>query len=339
MSPSPDRPVLLFGYDSYITVPSMLPRPVLTETFGLTYRKIPVLAIGSDIYCDTSLIIEALEHFFPAQKGWGTIYPSIKDWDYRSLARGFASFWIDRPFFRITTGLIPPSVWRSEFGKDRGQLIGHTLDPEKLAAKVPANLSALDTHLSLLEPMLVSGTWLLPTGKPSLADVALYYQLRWGIDIATGKGVYNLTGGDVNEGGEGSAEKVFNRERCPGVWAWLERFEEYVSGLPDLEKKIETGDTTWKKHMRGLKEREGLGLVPAGADANLGLDKQRGLVPWAVVSVAPDDTGRDNPTVGRLVKIGVEEVIIKPLEKCEIDVEVHFPKVGFVVRTVDGSKL
>lgn len=43
----------------------MMPRPLLKETLGLSYRKIPILAIGREIYCDTSLIIEALEHYFP----------------------------------------------------------------------------------------------------------------------------------------------------------------------------------------------------------------------------------------------------------------------------------
>jgi len=76
----------------------MLPRPILTSTFGLTYRKIPVLALGRDLYCDTSLIIEALEHFFPTSAGYGTVYPSfdgVDEWTYRGLVRGFASFWTD----------------------------------------------------------------------------------------------------------------------------------------------------------------------------------------------------------------------------------------------------
>lgn len=76
----------------------MLPRPILTKTFALSYRKIPVLAIGREIYCDTSLIIEALEHFFPASSGWGTVYPNfqgVEPWVYKGLARGFASFWTD----------------------------------------------------------------------------------------------------------------------------------------------------------------------------------------------------------------------------------------------------
>ena len=78
----------------------MLPRPLITSTFGLQYRRIPILAIGRHIYCDTSLIIEALEHFFPADQGWGTVYPEaqglgVGEWKYRAMARGFAGFWTD----------------------------------------------------------------------------------------------------------------------------------------------------------------------------------------------------------------------------------------------------
>lgn len=78
----------------------MLPRPLITSTFGLFYRRIPILAIGRHIYCDTSLIIEALEHFFPADQGWGTVYPEAQglgggEWAYRAMARGFAGFWTD----------------------------------------------------------------------------------------------------------------------------------------------------------------------------------------------------------------------------------------------------
>ena len=98
----------------------MMPRPLLLETFGVSYRKIPILAIGREIYCDTSLIIEALEYYFPSP-AYGTVYPQSSPWDYRPLARGFASFWTDKPLFRTTTGLIPHTVWESQFGVDRAQ--------------------------------------------------------------------------------------------------------------------------------------------------------------------------------------------------------------------------
>ena len=45
----------------------MIPRPVLHDTFNLTYCKIPILALGREVYYDTSIILEALEHSFPFQ--------------------------------------------------------------------------------------------------------------------------------------------------------------------------------------------------------------------------------------------------------------------------------
>lgn len=360
-------PVVLFGYESspftnkvrlalrlkqvpyvYIPVPSMMPRPLLKSTFGLTYRKIPVLAIGREVYCDTSLIIEALEHFFPSSAGYGTIYPpfpAVDEWVYRGLVRGFASFWVDRPLFRTTTGLIPPSVWRTSFGADRSSLIGHPLDADKLATKIPQNLSNLDLHLSLLEPTLKSGTWVIPTSKPSLADISLYYQLRWGVDIASGKGIYNLTAGGTEDTGakkEDVTSRVWNEERYPGVWNWFHALEKYIASLPDLEKVVDGEESgEWKERLRSAERiADSELLVPAATEQLEGLDLQRGLSVGVLVSVAPDDTGRDSPTVGELVKIGVEEVVIKPVESAELDdIRVHFPRLGFVVKVVEGSRL
>ncbi|KAF2824601.1 hypothetical protein CC86DRAFT_353042 [Ophiobolus disseminans] len=322
----------------------MLPRPLLTSTFALSYRKIPVLAIGREIYCDTSLIIEALENFFPASQGWGTVYPKFEgldEWTYKGLVRGFASFWTDKPLFRSTTGLIPSRVWSSSFGTDRAQLIGHALDPSKLASKIPQNLANLDLHLSLLEPTFSKpGAWAVPTKTPSLADISLYYQLRWGVDIAAGRGVYDLSGGGTGDAEEDVVGEVFNEGRYPGLWAWFHAFETYISTLPDPQTTVPSSSTTWIETLRQtpLLADEQL-LVPTAVEQHPSLDKQRGLVKGVSVSVAPDDTGRDNPTVGTLVKIGVEEVIIQPSEKAELDVRVHFPRLGFVVKVVEGAKL
>jgi hypothetical protein len=317
----------------------MLPRPLLTKTFSLSYRKIPILLIGRHLYCDTSLIIEALEAFFPASAGYGTIYPvfpGLDEWSYKGLVRGFASFWTDRPLFRATTGLIPPSVWASEFGKDRAQLIGHTLDAEKLGKKILRNLASLDMHLAMLEPGFSDkGKWAIPTKTPSLADVSLYYQLRWGIDIAAGVGIENLSGGGVKDTKEDVVGKVFNEKRYPGLWSWFHAFEKYVQGLPDVQKMETEG---WLEGIKETKMRpHGEVLIPSAGEYQAELQKE--LVPGVRVSIAPDDTGRDNPTVGTLVEIGVEEVVIKPEGKAEVDVLVHFPRLGFVVKVVNGAKL
>ena len=318
----------------------MMPRPLLLETFGVSYRKIPILTIGREVYCDTSLIIEALEYYFPSP-AYGTVYPQSLPWDYRPLARGFASFWTDKPLFRTTTGLIPHIVWESQFGVDRAQLIGHRLDAEKLKAKVPQNLAALDLHLSMLEPAFSTNfaKWMFPTETPSLADVSLYYQIRWGVDIANGKGIYNLTGGGTSDTGNNVTASVWNEQRYPGLWRWLSRFEAYIASLPDLEVVVPKGDTAWKKKVSEARLwDDDRMLVPTVTGTHGILDRQRGLVPGVVVSVTPDDTGRGDPTVGSLVKIGVEEVVIEPEKKGEIAVRVHFPRVGFVVKATDGQK-
>jgi glutathione S-transferase len=318
----------------------MMPRPLLLETLGVSYRKIPILTIGREVYCDTSLIIEALEYYFPSP-AYGTVYPQSSPWDYRPLARGFASFWTDKPLFRTTTGLIPHTVWESQFGADRAQLIGHKLNAEKLKAKVPQNLAALDLHLSMLEPGFSNkfAKWMFPTEIPSLADVSLYYQIRWGVDIASGKGIYNLTGGGTSNTDTNVTVIVWNERRYPGLWRWLSRFEAYVASLPDLEVVVPKDDTTWKKELSeaSLWDDDRM-LVPTMTDIHGITDRQRGVVPGAMASVTPDDTGRGDPTVGILVKIGVEEVVIKPVTKGEIDVRVHFPRLGFVVKAEDSQR-
>ncbi|OAL17939.1 hypothetical protein AYO22_11095 [Fonsecaea multimorphosa] len=328
-----------------------MPRPVLKDNFNVTYRKIPVLAIGREIYIDTSLILEALESQFPSAQGYGTLYPSSSA-AFRPLLRGFASYWTDRPLFRVTTGLIPPSVWRTHFGVDRSNLIGHKLDVEKLGRKVPENLSGLDLQLSLLEP-LVSGTqakpWIFGADTPSVADLALWYQLDWGEKISRGEGIENLTGGGTSDGdGEGMGA-VFNRDRYPGIFAWFERFKAHVDGLPSVETKIERDDApSVARVMQQLKQTPLLKEIPllaTPAGPHYDLDRRNGLVAGAQVTIAPDDTGRDSPTVGTLVALTPEEAVITPQSASDGtgpavgEVRIHFPRIGFVIRTAVQSRL
>jgi hypothetical protein len=181
----------------------------------------------------------------------------------------------------------------------------------------------------------------LPTPNPSLADISLYYQLRWGLDISAGKGIYNLTGGGTQDTQDDVMSGVFNAERYPGLSAWFARFETYFASLPDLETTIDANSSNeWKQTLQSsprLAEKDL--LVSAAADQHPTLDVQRGLIPGVIVSVAPDDTGRDDPTVGTLIKLGVEEVVIKPLEKGELDFRIHFPRLGFVVKRLKSAKL
>jgi len=312
MAPS----VVLFGYDSsvftqkvrfalrikqvpyqFVIVSSMLPRPVLRNNFQLTYRKIPVCVIGREVFCDTSIILEALEHHFPASAGYGTLYPAAQDGrTNRALIRGFASYWTDRPLFRFTTGLIPAWVWRTDFRKDREGLIGDAIDAAKLAKKIPENLSGLDMQLSVLEPQMAEADaahpWLFSTAAPSLADVALFTQLNWGCDIAGGRGTRDLTGGaaDADERAGGAAP-VFNALRYPKVCGWFDAFRAYLDRLPSLESVLADPEPALSC-VREAALPDAVPLLPTPVFAHAELDRQNGLTDGAEVFVAPDDTGR-----------------------------------------------
>lgn len=195
--------------------------------------------------------------------------------------------------------------------------------------------------MSLLEPTFKKpGAWAVPTKTPSLADISLYYQLRWGIDIAAGRGIHNLTGGGTSDTEKDVAGEVFNETRYPGLWKWFHAFEAYIDSLPDTQTTMNEKKTGWIDALRSaalLSENEL--LVPTAVEQHPSLDTQRGLIKGVSVSVVPDDTGRDNPTTGKLVKIGVEEVVISPNEKADVEVRIHFPRLGFVVKVVEGSRL
>lgn len=307
--------VALFGYESstftikmrhvlrlkqipytFVSVSTMMPRPLLRDNFHLTYRKIPILAIGRELYCDTSIICEALEHFFPQSEGYQSLYPLAKDGrTYRPLIRGFASYWTDRPLFRVTCGLMPASIWRSSFGVDRAQLIGHKLDPDKLEKKLPENLTKLDHQLSMLEPLFAEtdGPWIFSTSAPSLADIAVYYELLWGGDIAAGKYTHHITEGEYTDSTLEGMTSVFNAQRYPGLHAWYRRMQNYFDELPPTEDK----KTPFESVLEQMKKAPTLGqkslLLPTPRSTIPELDEKVGLKEGALVSVTPDDTGRD----------------------------------------------
>lgn len=123
MAPQPD--LLLYTYPfspygrritHYLTLrqiphttveqPAVLPRPDL-ENLGIQYRRIPLLAIGKDIYCDTKAILKTLEERFPSGKG-GEAYPGISATDAtgKTLEKLFQT-WSTSLVFENVFGLIP----------------------------------------------------------------------------------------------------------------------------------------------------------------------------------------------------------------------------------------
>ncbi len=63
-SPFAEKARLLLGFKGLswrsVNIPPMMPKPDLTALTG-GYRKTPVLQVGADVYCDTSLMARRLE--------------------------------------------------------------------------------------------------------------------------------------------------------------------------------------------------------------------------------------------------------------------------------------
>jgi glutathione S-transferase len=112
----------------------MPPRPALSKQLAISYRRIPVLAIGRDVFVDTSLIVNALERRFPASAGFGTVYPDRKGGSGRDtgLIKALATFYADRTVFPLATMLLPWDTLPEAFVKDRSSVNTVAPSPCKL---------------------------------------------------------------------------------------------------------------------------------------------------------------------------------------------------------------
>ena len=92
-SPFSEKIRLILGYKKLawksVVIPPIMPKPDVVALTG-GYRKTPFLQIGADIYCDTALICDILEHRQPTP----TLYPAHN----KGLARVLAQ-WADSTLF------------------------------------------------------------------------------------------------------------------------------------------------------------------------------------------------------------------------------------------------
>lgn len=90
--------------------PFVLPRPILTD-LGITYRRVPVLSIGKDVFCDNTSFIDAMQEILEKQ-GKGL---KRGRWDRAFEAWGYRSFWICLP-------CVPADLITEGLAKDRANL-------------------------------------------------------------------------------------------------------------------------------------------------------------------------------------------------------------------------
>jgi glutathione S-transferase len=147
------------------------PRPHLDILTG-GYRRIPVMQIGADVYCDTRCIIEELERRYPDP----TVYPNgerglsamLTSWSHGPMLTHAFCLYVGRDSDRIPDDYI----------QDRIEITEGALDVERLKAAVPVLWAQVRAQLDWIESQLGDGRDFLLGTTAGLADITAY-QNAW----------------------------------------------------------------------------------------------------------------------------------------------------------------
>jgi glutathione S-transferase len=170
-SPFGEKIRLVFGLKRLawrsVQLPMVMPRPDLMPLTG-GYRKVPVLQVGADIYCDTRLIARELERRFPE--------PSLFPAGSAGLALALAA-WSDRSFFdpgaALSMGLNKSMIPREVIEDRKGFF--NFMDFERLESDTPHMFTQFRANLDLVEQMLADGRAYVLGEAVSFADIDAYF--------------------------------------------------------------------------------------------------------------------------------------------------------------------
>lgn len=298
-SPFAEKVRLILGFKKLswqsVMIPVIMPKPDLVALTG-GYRRTPVLQIGADIYCDTSLIADVLEKIAPT--------PSLYPVPIGSLARTFAQ-WADSTLFwtaiaysfqpaglqSMFSGLTPDQV--KAFAADRAILRGNS--PRMPVAEATGHLTE---YLRRLDDMLADGRpWLLGP-EATIADFSAYHPI-WYVRRAT------AVAGILDQ--------------APNVLAWADRMAAIGHDQPvkmTSEAALEIARSSTPMDLSGASF----------------LDTHE-VALGETVAVLPTDYGLD-PVEGELVLASANEFAIRRSDERAGTVVVHFPRLGFQLKKI-----
>jgi glutathione S-transferase len=306
-SPFAEKIRLVLGYKGLawksVVIPDVMPKPDLVALTG-GYRKTPVLQVGADIYCDTALICDVLEHLHPTP----SLYPS-----HKGLSRVIAQ-WADEKLFWAAMGYNfapqgaaqmfargrPPEQWQAEakaFSEDRAKMrVGVPRLPQADAS------AAYRSYLRRINNMLEGLQYLLGA-EPCLADFAVYHPL-WFTRTQTSvmAGILDAT---------------------PAVLAWMDRMAAVGHGRRSESDATESiaacANGTRADSIFGHEVFQDEHRIPLGSE----------------VSIASDSFGPE-PSVGTLVSATRMHYTIRRTDPRAGMVQVHFPRIGYILKKAES---
>jgi glutathione S-transferase len=232
--------------------PVIMPKPDLIPLTG-GYRKIPVMQIGADIYCDTQIILRELERRYPTP----SIFP-VKN----GLAYAIG-FWADRLFFMPSVAVVFGEIGHAipeAFKKDREKMSGSAFNTEAMKVAAPFAKDQWRAHADYVAETLEDGREFMGGAKPGAADIHAYMNFWW-----------------VRTAAPKSAEELL--EGFPRIKDWIARIAAIGHGKPTPMEPREALAIA-----KAAKPEERI-----AADRF----DPRGLTPGTRVTVSADDYGRD----------------------------------------------
>jgi hypothetical protein len=147
-----------------------MPRPDLA-LLPVHYRRIPVLAIGSDVYLDTRLILSTLESHssLTSKPRLGASNPADK-----FVEKLIEKYIIEGPVFGMAAGLVPVEMAQDPtFLKDRQGMLGRNWSKEELEGGYGECLNYIRNMFSFLETTVLEDgrEWVLGGEGPKMADI------------------------------------------------------------------------------------------------------------------------------------------------------------------------
>ena len=300
-SPFSEKVRLVLGYKQLawksVIVPSIMPKPDVQALTG-GYRKTPFLQIGSDVYCDSALMCDVLEHIQPTP----TLYPD----SHKGLARVLAQ-WADTTLFWAAmaynlqpkgamTMFTSPEMAKA-FGADRGAM---TAGMNRLR---PADATAAyKSYLRRISNML-DGQDFLMGNTPCVADFSTYHPLWFSrVRVSVMADILDAT---------------------PQVLQWMDRIAAIGHG------SFETMTAT---------DAIAVCAASAGATAQNDetFQDEHGIPLGSQVTIAAETFGPE-ATEGELVAATRTRYTLKRVDDRAGVVHVHFPRIGYVLKAAQPA--
>ncbi len=300
-SPFSEKIRLILGYKKLawksVVIPRIMPKPDVVALTG-GYRRTPLLQIGADIYCDTALICDVLEHRQPVP----SLYPQGSTGAVRIAAQWADStlFWAAMGYSFSPAGAAymfrdePPEVAKA-FAEDRGKMrAGGTRMPAADAT------SAYKSYLRRIASMVDDQAYVMGQ-HPSLADFSCYHSLWFTQRVAPLAGIFDAT---------------------PSISAWMDRMAAFGQG------SVESSDAATAIAVAAKS-------TPASVEKDTFQD-DHGIALGSRVSIVAESFGLE-PTEGELVAATRTRYTLRRNDQRAGTVHVHFPRIGFQLKATKAA--